>query len=157
MFSCEYCEIFRNTYFEKHLRTVASQFFYLERVNKGDSFHSAILLLQTPFVNWNCKYQLHWIFLSQLIGYFKVQFQFSIFFFRFLSPTAEVGLQKVPGQLIHVDYLSIQKCKFKIICDFNLKLENVARQLYLNLNAIYLKSIQDIFASKRKSVLRIET
>ena len=24
MFSCEYCEIFKNTYFEKHLRTAAS-------------------------------------------------------------------------------------------------------------------------------------
>ena len=24
MFSCEYCEIFKNTYFEKHLRTTAS-------------------------------------------------------------------------------------------------------------------------------------
>ena len=24
MFSCEYCEIFKNTYFEEHLRTAAS-------------------------------------------------------------------------------------------------------------------------------------
>ena len=26
LFSCEYCEIFKNTYFEKHLRTAASVF-----------------------------------------------------------------------------------------------------------------------------------
>ena len=25
MFSCEYCEIFKNTYFKKHLRTAASE------------------------------------------------------------------------------------------------------------------------------------
>ena len=25
MFSCEYCEIFKNTYFEEHLRTAASE------------------------------------------------------------------------------------------------------------------------------------
>ena len=25
MFFCEYCEIFKNTYFEKHLRTTASE------------------------------------------------------------------------------------------------------------------------------------
>ena len=25
MFSCEYCEIFRNTYFEEHLQTAASE------------------------------------------------------------------------------------------------------------------------------------
>ena len=24
MFSCEYCEIFKNIYFEEHLRTIAS-------------------------------------------------------------------------------------------------------------------------------------
>ena len=26
LFSCEYCEIFKNTYFEEHLRTATSEF-----------------------------------------------------------------------------------------------------------------------------------
>ena len=30
VFSCKYCEIFKNTYFEEHLRTAASRLFLLE-------------------------------------------------------------------------------------------------------------------------------
>ena len=102
-----------------------------------------LLLIEILNINFIGYFCLNWLAIS------KSSFDFQTFFL-FLSPTAAFRLQKVPSQLIHVDYLSIQKCKFKIICDFNLKLENVARQLYLNLNAIYLKSIQDICPSKQK-------
>ena len=32
VFSCEYCEIFKNAYFEEHLQTAASTFFKKEYI-----------------------------------------------------------------------------------------------------------------------------
>ena len=32
VFSCEYCEIFKNTYFEEHLQTTASASVFLTRI-----------------------------------------------------------------------------------------------------------------------------
>ena len=35
MFSCEYCEIFNNTYFEEHQRTAASKLFWVSYTIKN--------------------------------------------------------------------------------------------------------------------------
>ena len=34
LFSCEYCEVFKNTYFEEHLRTADSGQISLQRLRK---------------------------------------------------------------------------------------------------------------------------
>ena len=42
MFSCEYCKIFKNTYFQKHLRTAASETYgseiYKEKLSLSQVF-----------------------------------------------------------------------------------------------------------------------
>ena len=37
VFSCEFCEIFKNTYFEEHLQTAASNSFFQEDVYGQDT------------------------------------------------------------------------------------------------------------------------
>ena len=39
MFSSDYCEIFKNTYFEEHLLTAASDFLSTYRTAMGSSFY----------------------------------------------------------------------------------------------------------------------
>ena len=72
VFSCEYCEIFKSTYFEKHLRTAASAYWWLyfekvfsHKVEKIDLIHKCkknrfghiywkkLLIENFIFVKWN--------------------------------------------------------------------------------------------------------
>ena len=49
VFSCEYCKIFRNTYFEEHLRMAASVHPMLSKALQP-SFHCALVFVQWHFV-----------------------------------------------------------------------------------------------------------
>ena len=49
MFSCEYCENFQKTYFEKHLRTAASPD-YLMVTSYSGYYYAFIRLLDHPHI-----------------------------------------------------------------------------------------------------------
>ena len=50
MFSCEYCEIFKNAYFEEHLRTAAS-----EEGLQGEAKHCLLLCTYTLKLISHCQ------------------------------------------------------------------------------------------------------
>ena len=52
MFSCEYCQIFRNTYFEEHLRMAASAVFQTDKTSTvSQNLPDQTLLLTVPDSN----------------------------------------------------------------------------------------------------------
>ena len=51
MFSCEYCEIFKNVYFQEHLRTVASEYNKKPRRITSLTFIQWLILL---IINHSC-------------------------------------------------------------------------------------------------------
>ena len=53
MFSCEYCEIFKNTYFEKHLRIAASEYVFIVHFSKHKSIMS--IIFGGASLRFNCQ------------------------------------------------------------------------------------------------------
>ena len=81
VFSCEYCEIFKNTYFEKHLRTAASTYTIVTCSQKNNNmqrcFHvlepklhkklACVMLFCSPQTTFHRKiiYNFVWIYLAR--------------------------------------------------------------------------------------------
>ena len=61
MFSCEICEMFKNTYFEEHLQTTASKP-KIPRTGQISITHAANTNMEKHI--WTCQYELRFFLLT---------------------------------------------------------------------------------------------